>query len=381
MPDVAGMDSGRLALLAAGGTGGHLFPAEALAIALSARGWRIQLATDHRVDSYGDDFPAEAVHMIRSATVTGSLTQIAGAAFRLGAGLVQSWRLVRRLRPNVAVGFGGYPTLPPILAAVRAGIPTIVHDQNAVLGRANRFLAARVDFVATSVAGVKGAEAASDRVVETGNPVRPAVGEAAKVAYPDRAPGDTFRLLVFGGSQGARFLSELLPAAIAELPDALRRRVTIVQQSRGEDLDLVKDAYQALGVGAELHQFFDDLPRRMAECHLVISRSGASTCAELTVIGRPAIMVPLPGALDQDQAENASRIDEAGGGWMVAQSEMTPQRLAAMLTEFVAAPAKLSGAAGRARALARADGAERLADLVERAASGRHRDGPRQVAA
>lgn len=360
--------TGRLALLAAGGTGGHLFPAQALAAALIARGWRVHLATDHRAEGYGGDFPAEAMHIIPSATVTRSIPGMTRALWRMGRGLMQSWRLVRTIRPAVAVGFGGYPTLPPMLAAARAHVPTIIHDQNAVLGRANRFLARRVDYLATSVAGVTGAAGLAAHIVETGNPVRPAVAEAAATPYPQRAADAPFNLLVFGGSQGASFLSDLVPAAVATLDAGLRSRLAIVQQCRKDDLDKVRERYQGLGVTAELLPFFTDLPRRMAASHAVVSRSGASTCAELAAIGRPAVMIPLPGAIDQDQTANARLIAQAGGGWMVEQAELTPERLGAMLTDFIAAPEALAEAAGKARTLGRLDAAERLADLVERAA-------------
>lgn len=358
----------RVVLLAAGGTAGHLFPAAAVAEVLTSRGWQVHLATDHRAETYGSDFPAVATHLISSATISRSLTGLIRAVWKLGAGFVQSWRLVGRLRPAVAVGFGGYPTLPPILVATRRGVPTIVHDQNAVLGRANRFLAGRVDYLATSVAEVARADGIAASVVETGNPVRPLVREAAKIPYSERSVEEPFRLLVFGGSQGASFLSDLIPAALAELPEAKRSLLRIVQQCRPGDLGAVTAAYEKLGIRADLHGFFADLPRRMAASHLVISRSGASTCAELTVIGRPAIMIPLPGALDHDQRENARLIDAAGGGWMVAQADLTPERLGGMLARFIDDPDGLREAARRAGTMGRHDGAERLADLVEQAA-------------
>lgn len=355
-------------LIAAGGTAGHLFPGQALAAVLRERGWPIHLATDHRATHYGGDFPADAIHIVPSATITRQPLQMARAVVRLGAGFIRSWQVVRKVRPAVAVGFGGYPTLPPILAAARAGIPTIVHDQNAVLGRANRFLADRVDFVATSVAEVKGAADLKAEIVETGNPVRVAVREAAATPYPVRTPDAPLQLLVFGGSQGARFLSDTVPAAVALLPEEARARLRIVQQCRPEDVERVRRAYTEAGVSPDLHEFIADMPARMAASHLVICRSGASTTTELTGIGRPAIMIPLPGALDQDQAANAALIDAAGGGWKVDQSDLTSEGLAERLTRFLAEPGVLAEAAARARALGRLDGAERLADLVERAA-------------
>ncbi len=360
---------GGLVLIAAGGTGGHLFPAEALSEALAARGWRVHLATDHRAETYGRAFPAEETHVIASATLTRSLGGIVGGLLKLARGYLQSRRLVRRLRPDAAIGFGGYPTVPPILAAAKAGVPTIIHEQNAVIGRANRFLASRVGTIATSVPGVGGDY--RSKVVETGNPVRPAVREAGKIAYPVRAADDPFRLLVVGGSQGARFLSDAVPAAVAALPEGARRKVHVVQQCRAEDIDRVRKAYAAAGVEADLAAFFADLPQRMAASHLVVCRSGASTCAELAVIGRPAIMVPLPGALDQDQKANAAVLAKAGGGRLVEQKDATPERLAGDLAALIDEPDRLAAAAAAARSIARPDAVERLADLVERVASRR----------
>jgi UDP-N-acetylglucosamine--N-acetylmuramyl-(pentapeptide) pyrophosphoryl-undecaprenol N-acetylglucosamine transferase len=357
-------------LLCAGGTGGHLFPAEALAIALKARGWRIHLATDHRAESYGQDFPAEEIHIVPSATLRRTPVALAKGLVRLGQGMLVARRLIRAVRPAAAVGFGGYPTVPPMLAAARARVPTIIHDQNAVLGRANRFLASRATAIATSFGKVGGADGWQGRMVETGNPVRPAVRRAAAIPYPRRGAADTFKLLAFGGSQGARFISELVPAAVARVPDELKSRLAIVQQCRPEDLDTVAGSYRASAVTAELQPFFSDLPTRIAASHLVVSRSGASTVAELAVIGRPAIMIPLPHALDQDQKANANVLARAGGGWMIEQREMTPDRLAGDLAELIANPERLAAAAEAAKHVGRPNAADRLADLVQRVAEG-----------
>lgn len=356
-------------LLAAGGTGGHLFPAEALAEALIARGWTIHLATDHRAASYGHDFPAAATHFIASGTITRSPISAAKAVARIGGGFIQSASLLRRIRPAVAVGFGGYPTVPPILAAAMFRIPTIIHEQNAVFGRANRFLAPRVTRVATSFAEVAGGAALRSRMVQTGNPVRPAVIAVAGTPYPARAPGDPFRLLVFGGSQGAAFLSDVVPAAVALLPKEMLAQLRITQQCRTEDIGRVREAYERIGVAAELAPFFSDMPARLAASHAVICRSGASTCAELAVIGRPAIMIPLPHALDQDQKANASVLANAGGGWMIDQASLTPERLSSEIAAFIADPARLSAAASAAKGIGRPDAADRLADLVEQVAA------------
>jgi len=358
-------------LICAGGTGGHLFPAEALARVLKARGWSVHLATDHRVDAYARDFPADQVHVIPSATITRKPGEAGRALGRLAKGFLAARKMIREIGPAVAIGFGGYPTVPPMLAAARAKVPTIVHDQNAVLGRANRFLAKRMTAIATAFDRVKGAEEFVYRVVETGNPVRAAVREAAEVPYPERQVDQPFNLLVFGGSQGARFFSELLPPAIAKLAKDIMSRLKVTQQCRPEDLDRVAKTYEQAGVAAELGPFFDDMPSRIAHSHLVVSRSGASTVAELAVIGRPAIMVPLPHALDQDQKANAAILARAGGGWMVEQRDMNPDRLAADLGEVIAHPERLAAAAAAAKSVGRPDAVERLADLVERVAAGK----------
>lgn len=357
-------------LLAAGGTGGHLFPAEALAAELGRRGHVVELATDERADKYGRDFPARAVDIIASATFKGrDPIAFSRAVFRLGLGTWQAWRLLGRLRPRAVIGFGGYPTFPPLLAAQLRGIPTILHEQNAVMGRANRALAARVDRIALSFPAVSLLGGFAAKAVETGNPVRDMVISAARVPYEPPSLDGEFRLLVFGGSQGARFFSELLPPALANLPIELRARLTVVQQARPEDLGAVRSAYERLGVRCEVEPFFIDLPARIAAAHLVVCRSGASSVTELAVIGRPSILVPLPGALDQDQAANAAHLERAGGGWTIRQSELSPTRLAEELTKAMADPEQLAEAAAAAKAVGRPDAVARLADLVEEVAA------------
>jgi len=352
-------------LLSAGGTGGHLFPAEALAAVLKRRGWTVHLATDHRVDSYARDFPAAETHIIPSGTFGKNPIAFARALRDLSRGYLHARRVIAGIRPKAAVGFGGYPTVPPILAAARAGIPTIIHDQNAVLGRANKFLAPRVTAIATGFPKVRGAEMFVARTVETGSPVRESVLKAAATPYPVRPAGGPFNLLAFGGSQGARFMSDLVPPAIAALPAETRRLIRVTQQCRPEDIDRVRDAYAGMKVEADLRPFFDDMPARIAAAHLVVSRSGASTVAELSVIGRPGIMVPLPHALDQDQKANAEVLARAGGGWMVEQRDMNPGRLAHDVAELVANPRRLADAAAAALLIGRPYAADRLADLVE----------------
>jgi UDP-N-acetylglucosamine--N-acetylmuramyl-(pentapeptide) pyrophosphoryl-undecaprenol N-acetylglucosamine transferase len=355
-----------LALLAAGGTGGHLFPAEALAEALARRGFAVELATDKRAQGYGRRFPARQIHIVPSDTLRGrGLVSLARTGAILSVGLVRALVLLSRIRPTVVVGFGGYPTIPPVLAASLRRVPTVVHEQNAVMGRANRLLAARASAIALSFPGVLDeAPTLATKAVHTGNPVRPAVGAAAAMPYPPLAADGLFRLLVFGGSQGARIMSEIVPAAIEQLDQALRLRLLLAQQARREDIAHVRETYARLNIGAEVAPFFPDLPARIAAAHLVIARSGASTVAELAAIGRPAILVPLPHALDQDQSANAAVLERAGGAIRLLQSEFTPDRLARDLTALVAAPQRLVAMASAARSAGAIDAAERLADLV-----------------
>lgn len=357
----------RRALLAAGGTGGHLFPAQALAEELARRGWSVELATDARGVRYRADFPAAQVHEIASATIRGrSPVALARTIWRLSRGLAGAFALLGRVAPAVVVGFGGYPTLPPLFAARVRRIPCLLHEQNAVMGRANRLLVRFVDAVAVSFAEVERLPTrARGKVCHTGVPVRQAVIEAATISYATPAPDAPFRLLVFGGSQGAHFFSEWLPAALARLPGAARARLRVTQQARPEDEAMLAAAYAGLGVAAEVAPFFADLPARIASAHLVVSRSGASTCAELCAIGRPAILVPLPGAIDNDQLMNATALARAGAGLLLPQSQGTPERLAGDLARLMGEPETLAAMAARARGEGRADAVARLAGLVE----------------
>lgn len=353
-------------LLAAGGTGGHLFPAESLSAALRDRGVEVALATDTRTEKFGDHFPS--VHVIPSATFRGrDPVSIAKTVGTLGYGAIKAVAMLARVKPSAVVGFGGYPTVPPVFAASLRGIPTIIHEQNGVPGRANRFLSSRVTAIATGFPGVFGSDPAlAAKATHTGNPVRPAVIAAAGKPYAEPGGNDPFNLLVFGGSQGARVMADIVPAAVAKLEPHLQMRLKVVQQARGEDIERVKKIYAKAQVDAVIEPFFSDLPARMADSHLVISRSGASTVAELSVIGRPAILVPLPHALDQDQAANAGFLEKAGGGIPIRQDAFTPDRLAAELDALAADPARLAAMARGARSLAVPDAAEKLADVVLR---------------
>lgn len=359
-------DSSKLVLLAAGGTGGHLFPAEALALVLQQRGLAVELATDHRAAHF--KFPARAVHLIPSATLRGrNPFALARTAALLALGTAEAWALIGNIRPAVVVGFGGYPTVPPLWAASLRGVPTVLHEQNGVMGRANRFLSTRVTAIATGFRVLANLDARLQAKVSfTGNPIRPPVVEAARAPYA--APNEKLRLLVFGGSQGARVMAEIVPKAIERLAPDLRARLMLVQQARGEDLEAIRAAYAKLGIAAECAAFFPDLPARLAAAHLVISRSGASTVAELAAIGRPAILVPLPHALDQDQFVNAGVLEAAGGAIRIEQRDFTPERLAAEIARLAADPAGLTRMAAAAKSAGTLDAAERLADLVMKVA-------------
>lgn len=360
--------------LMAGGTGGHLFPAMALAQELVRRGHRVELMTDHRVESYGADFPASQVHVVPSATPSiRNPVRFVMAGFTILRGIGVALGQLRRNRPACVIGFGGYPTFPPVLAARFLGIPGILHEQNAVMGRANRALARFADLLAMSFAETRFADEARLEKVLTGNPVRDRVRAVSGTPYPPLDPDGPIRLVVFGGSQGAKALSDIVPAAIALVPEALRQRLVVVQQCRAEDLDRVAETYRQAKVNVELASFFTDLPERIAQAHLVIGRSGASTIAELCVLGRPAILVPLPGSIDNDQKNNALVVEAAGGGWVAEQATLTPQSLGTRLTTLVSDPSTLSQAADAARSLGQPRAVEKLADLAEML-SGRNRE-------
>ncbi len=355
-------------VLAAGGTGGHIFPAEALARELLARGRAVTLVTDRRGHAFGDSLPEVPVHRIRAASPGSGIVGKLKAALQMGLGLLEARALLRQLGPAAVVGFGGYPSVPTVYAAAQAGIPTLLHEQNAVLGRANRMLIAGARRLAVAFADVA-VPAADDRtagkIVRAGNPVRPAV--AARRTVPYAVPDDhgPIRLLVMGGSQGARIFSEILPQAMARLPAALRNRIHLSQQCRPEDLEATRLLLSALGLGGlDLQSFFRDVPDRLAACHLAVTRAGASTIAELTCIGRPAILVPYPHATDDHQTANARQLAATGAAWLVPQPDFTAETLAARLTDLLASPGALGDAARNAQAWGTADAAAALADAV-----------------
>jgi len=367
------MTDAPLVMLAAGGTGGHLFPAEALGAVLMKRGFRVRLITDARALRYsgsGGLFSREMIDVVPSETVRGRTPwALAYTGAMLTAGAARAAALMAGLKPAAVIGFGGYPTLPPLFAAKLLRIPTLIHDSNAVLGRANRLLSKRVDAIATSLPGVLDRDPAlAPKAVVTGTPMRSNILAAAAVPYATPDTTGPFRLLVVGGSQGARIMADIVPPAIEQLEPALWSRLSLVQQVREEDMPRVRGVYDRLKINVELAPFFSDLPARLAASHLVISRSGAGTVAELGAIGRPSILVPLPGAIDQDQYANAGVLVDAGGALRLPQSEFTPSRLASEISTLAAEPKKLAVMAENARKVGRLDAAERLADLVARIA-------------
>lgn len=363
----AALGPSRSVMLAAGGTGGHLFPAFALAQELGRRGLVVDLVTDMRGDRYGMNFPARKTYQVPSATPAGrSLVGAARAALLLSRGVAAAYKLFGEAKPSAVVGFGGYPSFPPLVAARLRRIPTALHEQNAVLGRANRALARYMTAIATSFEETKLLSDTLRRKVKlTGNPVRDAVVDWATQSYHAPDALGPLSLVVFGGSQGARFFSDAVPPALGLLPEDIRQRLFVVQQCREEDLARVESAYQAIGVRAHLAAFFSNLPEEMAKAHLVIGRSGASTVAELTVLGRPAVLVPLPHAIDNDQLQNARRLEAAGGAWCLEQRDAAPESLAKAIAGLLTSPDTLAKAASAARTLGRPDAVQRLADVVE----------------
>lgn len=352
-----------LALIAAGGTGGHMFPAQALAELLLSEGWRVRLSTDDRGARYAGGFPAAVERsVVRSATTArGGLMGKLTAPLKIGLGILSARAAFRRNRPAVVIGFGGYPTIPAMSAALSLDVPRMIHEQNGVMGRVNRMFASRVDRVACGTWPTDLPPAIDG--VHTGNPVRQAVLDHA--AAPYQAPGaGPLHLLVIGGSQGARVLSDTVPAAIADLPDDLRARLRVSHQARPEDGQRVAAAYADAGVAAEVQPFFDDVPERLAQAQLVISRSGASSLADITVIGRPAILIPYAAATGDHQTANAQSLAEGGAAIVHPESVLDVPGLTRDIRAILNDPARASQMAAAALFLARPDAARRLYDLV-----------------
>jgi len=355
-------------VIAAGGTGGHFFPAEALAAELLRRGRRLVLMTDARSGGLASAvFAGQETIVLRGAGIAGrGLLRGAAGALGLALGTITARGRLRALGASAVVGFGGYPAVAPVLGARFSGKrPRIVlHEQNAVLGRANRLLARMADVLALSQPDTA-LVPAGVRTVLTGNPVRPALAALVGEGYAAPNPDGPFRLLVLGGSLGARVFSDVVPAALAALPAALRARLLVTQQCRPEDLARVQAVYAQSGIAADLAPFFADVARLLTGAHLVVARAGASTVAELGLAGRPAMLVPLPGAIDDHQTANARALVQAGGAFLMAQPDFTPELLARRIATLAGLPAVLAAAAQAAAGCAVTDAPARLADLVE----------------
>ena len=354
-------------VLAAGGTGGHMVPAAALATELTRRGHRVALVSDARGVRFPELFEGVQTHVLPAGRFQARRPLGWGRAVReMWRGRAMARELYRTFRPAAVIGFGGYPAFPALLAAFAEGIPTAVHEQNAVLGRVNRLVARRVDAIATSYDRTERLSAGlADKTHLVGNPVREAVLALRAKPYPLLEEDGIFRVLVTGGSQGASVLSKVVPDGLAMLPPAFRRRLQVTHQARIEDIDAARAQYAEHHIAAELATYLPDMPEQLAWAHLVIGRAGASTIAELTAAGRPAILVPLPSATDDHQTANAREMTRAGGARTIAQADFTAVELAKQMQKLGLDPAALENAAGRAKSVGRPAAVSDLADLVE----------------
>lgn len=358
-------------LISAGGTGGHMFPAEALARDLIGRGYRVALATDSRGAKYQPFADGIPVYVLKSGAMKAGIFSKIKTALSLGVGYLQARKLIDKLKPEVVIGFGGYPSFPAVYAAQKKGVPTIIHEQNAILGKANAYLAPKADRIALAWNKVEGmGESDAVRVVVTGNPVRPDIAALYNKPYPALEQDGPLRIFVMGGSQGAQVFSDILPAMVEKLSPAHKARLEITQQCRAEDIELVRAAYAAAGIKANLAIFFDNVAACLEECHLVIARSGAGTVSEVTTAGRPAIFVPYPHHKDQQQKRNADAVFDAGGAWMMTQDGFTVEALLARVETFLQNPETLFNSAENARSCGRPDAARKLGNLVTALASG-----------
>jgi UDP-N-acetylglucosamine--N-acetylmuramyl-(pentapeptide) pyrophosphoryl-undecaprenol N-acetylglucosamine transferase len=358
-------------LISAGGTGGHMFPAEALARDLIGRGYRVALATDVRGQKYVPFADGIPVHVLRCGSLKSGVFSKVKTIFSLGLGCLQARKLIDRLKPAVVIGFGGYPSFPAVYAAQKKNVATILHEQNAILGKANAYLAPKADRLALSwpsVAGINESDAV--RSVVVGNPVRPDIAALFNKPYPALEQDGPLRIFVMGGSQGASIFSEVLPEMVKKLSPAHKERLEIVQQCREDDIENVEKEYREAGIKAELKSFFDDVPQQLEKSHLVISRSGAGTVAEVTTAGRPAIFVPYPHHKDQQQKRNADTVFDAGGAWVMTQEGFTVEALLARIETFLQNPEALFNAAENARSCGKPDAARKLGNLVTAMASG-----------
>jgi UDP-N-acetylglucosamine--N-acetylmuramyl-(pentapeptide) pyrophosphoryl-undecaprenol N-acetylglucosamine transferase len=351
-------------ILSGGGTGGHVFPARALAEELKSRGYNIVLATDTRGLKYFDGLNATMPrHIIASGTYTNGIIGKVIGGLGLVKGLIQSIKLVRQVKPIAIVGFGGYPSAPPLFAGQLLGVRTILHEQNAILGLANKLLAPKASSIALSYEHTVGlSDKLKAKSVFTGNPVRQAIADLSIVPYPPM--NDKITIMIVGGSQGAKVFSEIVPRAILALSPILQSRLHIIQQSRPDAVDAVREIYSRTETDFEIQSFFDDMPARIKATHLFITRSGASSVAEMTAAGRPAIYVPFPWNRDNQQVFNAEQVEKAGGGWMILEKNLTVEGLKQTLQNLLESPEILKKAALAAKNQGRIDAAHRLADIV-----------------
>ncbi|MFH1158988.1 MAG: undecaprenyldiphospho-muramoylpentapeptide beta-N-acetylglucosaminyltransferase [Pseudomonadota bacterium] len=352
-------------VLAAGGTGGHLYPAEALARELLDRGHRIVIITDKRGNAFRKLGNEVRIGRVRAATLKPGLVSKIRAVADIGIGILQAAVLLTKHKPSLIVGFGGYPSFPTVFAGQRLGIQTLLHEQNAVLGKANLWLANGANAIAVSLPETRGITPANKvKVTVTGNPVRAGICAMRDIPYP--ALAGTFEIFITGGSQAAKIFSDVVPESVRRLPEDVKKRLHIVHQCREGDIASTEEKYRAAGVNAEIKSFFDDMPERLSACHLFIGRSGASTVAEIAVVGRPAIFVPYPGHADQQQKHNAGLIAVKNGGWVMMQDEFTAEKLADRIEHLAKNPFILENTAKAAKACGQPEAVRNLADLVEK---------------
>ena len=358
-------------VLAAGGTGGHMIPAHALAAELKRRGHGVLLITDERGARFPGLFEGVPVHILPAGRLGGGPIGLLKAASAVLKGRGEAKRLYRAHRPDAVIGFGGYPAFPSLLAASAMRIPTVLHEQNAVLGRVNRLLAGEAEAIAIAYDQVDRLKSRyQDKTVVVGNPVRDEIAKLGELPYPPFDNVAPLKILVTGGSQGATVLGEVVPAGLGLLQPSLRHRLQVVQQCRPDDIERVRSQYAALGIPAELLTYIEDMPAKLADAHLVIGRAGASTIAELTAAGRPAILIPFPSATDDHQTANAREMTKAGGARTIQQDNFTPEVLARQIEAMAADPIAINNAAARALSVGRPHAARDLADLVERVGGG-----------
>lgn len=358
-------------VLASGGTGGHLFPARALAEELLKRDYSVTLLTDSRGEKYDGLFPGSSIISIKSGSpsISGLLGKLM-AGLKIVAGTIQAFNILRKLKPVAVIGFGGYPSMPPAAAATLLRMPLILHEQNAVLGRVNKFFSKTAKAIATSFQETETSDSdIAKKMAYTGNPVREEILNLHGQEYKTPQNDEAISLLVLGGSQGATVLSEVIPRAIAKLPMALQKRLKISQQCRPEDLENVRTLYAQTGASTDLAVFFKNVPELLTNCHLAITRSGASTLAELTVAGRPAILIPYKHAMDNHQLKNAQVEVAKGAAQLILQDDFTVETLMPVLNTLLSHPDKLETMARAAAQLGEVDAAKNLADMVERVAT------------